>query len=116
MLYNVARLVQAVQQDLAFAEAVSHRFAAGSALNPARSAAEEQYAQALVELGHTFNNSKALTIAAESYMNLSPWDYYAKVTIFVCCLSCACIQQASRRCPLAVHECSLKTGLILHRI
>lgn len=64
------------QQDLAFAEAVSQRFAAGSALNPARAVAEEQYADALVKIGHSFNSSKALAIAAESYMNLSPWDYY----------------------------------------
>ncbi|DBA79517.1 TPA: hypothetical protein ACH3X2_007704 [Trebouxia sp. C0005] len=68
----------ASQQDLAFAEAASQRFAAGSALGPARTAAEEEYAKALLDIGRTFNNTKALAIAAESYMNLSPWDYYAQ--------------------------------------
>ena len=73
--------LQASQQDLAFAEAASQRFAAGSALNPARTTAEEQYADAMLDIGRTFNSTKALTIAAESYMNLSPWDYYAEVSI-----------------------------------
>lgn len=72
-------VMQAAQQDLAYAEAVSHRFEAGTALNPGRAQAEEQYADSLVLIGHKFNNSKALAIAAESYMNLSPWDYYIQV-------------------------------------
>ena len=72
-------VIQAVQQDLAYAEAVSHRFEAGTALNPGRAQAEEQYADSLVLIGRNFNNSKALAIAAESYMNLSPWDYYIEV-------------------------------------
>lgn len=72
-------LVQVVQQELAFAEAVSTRFAPGSALGPARAAAEESYAKALVAIGNQFNNSKATAIAAESYMNLSPWSYYNEV-------------------------------------
>lgn len=72
-------ITQAAQQDLAYAEAVSHRFQAGSALNPGRAQAEEQYAASLVLIGHNFNDSKALAIAAESYMNLSPWDYYVQV-------------------------------------
>ena len=72
-------MLQASQQDLAFAEAASQRFAAGNALGPARTAAEEEYAEALLDIGRTFNNAKALAIAAESYMNLSPWDYYAQV-------------------------------------
>ena len=72
-------VVQAAQQDLAYAEAVFHRFEAGSALNPGRARAEEQYADSLVLIGRKFNNSKALAIAAESYMNLSPWDYYIQV-------------------------------------
>lgn len=71
--------MQAAQQDLAYADAVSLRFAAGTALNPERAHVEEQYADALVQLGRHFNNSKALAIAAESYMNLSPWDYYTQV-------------------------------------
>ena len=77
---GLVSLLQASQQDLAFAEAASQRFAAGSALNPARTTAEEQYADAMLDIGRTFNDTDALTIAAESYMNLSPWDYYAKVS------------------------------------
>lgn len=72
-------VMQAAQQDLAYAEAVSHRFEAGTALNPARAQAEEQYADSLVLIGRNRNNSKALAIAAESYMNLSPWNYYIQV-------------------------------------
>lgn len=72
-------LMQAAQQDLAYADAVSNRFKLGTALNPGRAQAEEQYADSLVLIGRTFNNSKALAIAAESYMNLSPWDYYIQV-------------------------------------
>jgi len=77
--HRLLDVLQASQQDLAFAEAASQRFAAGSALGPARTAAEEEYAVALLDIGRTFNNTKALAIAAESYMNLSPWDYYAQV-------------------------------------
>ena len=77
---SVQGLLQASQQDLAFAEAASQRFAAGSALNPARTTAEEQYADAMLDIGRTFNDTNALTIAAESYMNLSPWDYYTNVS------------------------------------
>ena len=80
-------MLQESQQDLAFAEAASQRFAAGSALGPARTAAEEEYAEALLDIGRTFNNTKALAIAAESYMNLSPWDYYAQVCGYFGCLS-----------------------------
>lgn len=72
-------LMQAAQQDLSYANAVSKRFKAGTALNPGRAQAEEQHADSLVLIGRTFNNSKALAIAAESYMNLSPWDYYIQV-------------------------------------
>lgn len=71
--------MQAAQQDLAYAEAVSHRFEAGTALNPGRAEAEEQYADSMLLIGRNYNNSKALAIAAESYMNLSPWDYYVQV-------------------------------------
>ena len=78
-MQSIITHLQAAQQDLAFAEAVSRRFAAGTALNPGRYAAEEQYADALLQIGRDFNNSKALGIAAESYMNLSPWDYYSQV-------------------------------------
>ena len=74
-------LLQASQQDLAFAEAVSLRFAPNTALNPGRYTAEEQYADAVLKIGRDFNNSKALGIAAESYMNLSPWDYYSEVQL-----------------------------------
>lgn len=71
--------VQAAEQDLAYAEAVSRRFKAGTALNPGRAQAEEEYADSLELIGRRFNDSKALAIAAESYMNLSPWDYYSQV-------------------------------------
>ena len=71
--------MQVAQQDLAFAEAAWQRFAPGSALGPARAAAEEGYATALAAIADRFNNSKASAIAAESFMNLSPWDYYQQV-------------------------------------
>lgn len=85
--HRLLDVLQASQQDLAFAEAASQRFAAGSALGTARTAAEEEYAEALLDIGRTFNNTKALAIAAESYMNLSPWDYYAQVRAHFGCLS-----------------------------
>ena len=77
--------MQVAQQDLAFAEAVSQRFAPGTALGSARAAAEEGYATALVAIADRFNNSKASAIAAESFMNLSPWNYYQQVhtSVFV---------------------------------
>lgn len=68
----------AAEQDLAYAQAVSRRFKAGTALNPERAQAEQEYADSLELIGRRFNDSKALAIAAESYMNLSPWDYYSQ--------------------------------------
>lgn len=81
--------MQVVQQDLAFAVAASHRFAAGSAFGPARAAAEETYAATLANIGQEFNISMPFALAAESYMNLSPWNYYIQVKMHL--LSC-CIQ------------------------
>ena len=73
-------ILQAARQDLALAEAVSVRFKPGSALGQARAAAEEEYAEALVSIADTYNSTLASIIAAETYMNLSPWDYYQQVT------------------------------------
>lgn len=76
-------MMQVAQQDLAFAEAMSQRFAPASALGSARYAAEETYATALVAISDKFNNSKASAIAAESFMNLSPWNYYEQVLLLL---------------------------------
>ena len=72
-------ILQVVQQDLAFSEAVTGRFKPGSALGQARASAEEGYAEALANIAERYNNSQASAMAAESYMNLSPWDYYKQV-------------------------------------
>ena len=56
------------------------RFKPGSALGQARVAAEEEYAEALVSIAGYYNSTHASAIAAETYMNLSPWDYYQQVT------------------------------------
>lgn len=117
--------MQATQQDLAYAEAVSSRFKAGTALNPGRAQAEEEYADSLVLIGRRFNDSKALAIAAESYMNLSPWDYYAQVigylslcssSVMLCYLTPSHLTSAVRH-VLSVCVCSpTSCGLQLQKL
>ncbi|KAK9789960.1 hypothetical protein WJX73_005679 [Symbiochloris irregularis] len=53
------------------------RYAKGSdASLEAALAAEEAYARCLADLGSTWGDAAVLAMAAESYMNLFPWDYY----------------------------------------
>ena len=42
--------------------------------------------------GQKYNDPDAMAMAAESYMNLSPWDYYLPVSITT---EAACNAQAS---------------------
>ncbi|KAK9824022.1 hypothetical protein WJX72_007032 [[Myrmecia] bisecta] len=68
--------LQLAQKELAYAEAAVKRFAKGSERQPQRDAAEQAYAAAMRDIGYKYADQHALAIAAESYMNLSPWDYY----------------------------------------
>ena len=58
------------------AAAAVERFPDGSALRPARDAAEAAWARALAAAGREFRSGALLAVAAEALMNVSPWDYY----------------------------------------
>ena len=51
------------------------RFPPGSHMPPARDTAEQLYAQRMEQLGEEAGDVHLLGIAAEAFMNLSPWDY-----------------------------------------
>ena len=57
------------------ADAAVARFAAGASMQ-LRVAAEETFALKLADLGKAFQDAALMAMAAESLMNLSPWDYY----------------------------------------
>ncbi len=52
------------------------RFPEGTAAGDARHEAESEYADALAKVGGATNDAAVMAMAAEAYMNLSPWDYY----------------------------------------
>lgn len=52
------------------------RFPQGSETGDARAAAEREYAEALKALGTRTADAALIAMAAEAFMNLSPWDYY----------------------------------------
>lgn len=58
------------------AAAAVERFPDGSALRPARDAAEAAWARGLAAAGREFRSGALLAVAAEALMNVSPWDYY----------------------------------------
>ena len=57
------------------ANAAVARFAAGTSMQ-LRLAAEETFALKLADLGKAYQDAALMAMAAESLMNLSPWDYY----------------------------------------
>ena len=67
--------VQLARRELMLADAAVARFAGGRSMQ-ARLAAEETYALKLADLGKAFQDAGLMAMAAESLMNLSPWDYY----------------------------------------
>ena len=70
-------LMQLVKKEMALAIALAQkRFPEGSATGDRRHAAEEEFAQALAKLGGVLNDAVVMAMAAEAFMNLSPWDYY----------------------------------------
>ncbi len=70
-------LIQVAKKEMALAIAVAQkRFPEGSASGDRRHAAEEEYAQALAKVGGALNDAAVMAMAAEAFMNLSPWDYY----------------------------------------
>lgn len=52
------------------------RFPEGSATGAKRAAAEKEYAEAMQAVGVKLSDSVLIAMAAEAFMNLSPWDYY----------------------------------------
>lgn len=73
----LTHLAQLAKKELVLAVAMAmKRFPKGSELEPARSAAEREYAEALQAVGTKIEDAAILAMAAEAYMNLSPWDYY----------------------------------------
>ena len=79
------------KQELALTDALFHkRYNNGSEASLDRAlAAEQSYAEALAELGAAWKHAGVLAMAAESYMNLFPWDYYQ-----VCCVKALSVLQA----------------------
>ena len=67
---------QLARAEAAAAAAAVERFPDGSALRPARDAAEAAWARGLAAAGREFRSGALLAVAAEALMNVSPWDYY----------------------------------------
>jgi len=68
------------KKELALAVAMAlKRFPEGTATREKRMAAEKEYAEALQAVGTRIADAALIAMAAEAFMNLSPWDYY-KVT------------------------------------
>lgn len=73
---------QIAKQDVELTRALYFkRYANGSeaSLDTAH-AAELSYAETLAQLGKRWRDAGILAMAAESYMNLFPWDYYTQVS------------------------------------
>lgn len=68
--------LQEAKRELELAEAAEIRFEPETALQPESYIAQLNYAEKMEEIGHRYNDSYVLAMAAEGYMNLSPWDYY----------------------------------------
>ena len=69
--------VQMVKKEMALAIALAQkRFPEGSATGDRRHEAEREYADAMSKVGGATNDAAVMAMAAEAYMNLSPWDYY----------------------------------------
>ena len=88
--------MQAAKKELAMAIALSgKRFSEGSATGDRRHSAEKEYAEAMARIGGSLSDAAIMAMAAEAFMNLSPWDYYEvsshiPLTILNArCLSCA---------------------------
>ena len=65
------------KKELALAVALAlKRFPEGTETGDARAAAEKDYAEALKALGTRTADAALIAMAAEAFMNLSPWDYY----------------------------------------
>ncbi|KAK9849387.1 hypothetical protein WJX84_005215 [Apatococcus fuscideae] len=62
------------KKELAYAQAAQHRYEAGPEPD-VQAAAEIEYGIALRDIGHSWKDSHALAMAAEAFMNYSPWDY-----------------------------------------
>ena len=73
---NCSFALQLAHKEAALAAAAVARFPDGSALRPARDAAERTWAQTLAALGRGHADAALLAMAAEAFMNVSPWDYY----------------------------------------
>ena len=69
--------MQVAKKELAMAIALSgKRFPEGSASGDRRHSAEKEYAEAMARIGGSLNDAAIMAMAAEAFMNLSPWDYY----------------------------------------
>lgn len=65
------------KKEMALAIALAQkRFPEGSTTGDARHAAEKEYAEAMAKVGTALNDAPIMAMAAEAFMNLSPWDYY----------------------------------------
>jgi len=72
-----ASTVQVAKKELALATALAGaRFPEGTAAGDRRHAAEAEYAVATAKVGIALNDAAIMAMAAEAFMNLSPWDYY----------------------------------------
>ena len=78
-LLSLPFALQLARKEAALAAAAVARFPDGSALRPARDAAEAAWARALAALGREHRDAALLAMAAEALMNVSPWDYYQVV-------------------------------------
>jgi hypothetical protein len=73
------------------AAAAVARFPDGSALRPERDAAEAAWGRALAAAGREWGDAALLAVAAEAFMNVSPWDYYmARPSTGLDTLPCPC--------------------------
>jgi hypothetical protein len=68
---------QLARKELALAVALAlKRWPEGSGAQPARDAAEKEYAEAMATAGDKLSDAALLAMAGEAYMMLSPWRYY----------------------------------------
>lgn len=74
VLSDGACVVQLAKKELAYAQAAQRRYEAGPEAE-VQAAAEIEYGIALREIGHGWEDTNALAMAAEAFMNFSPWDY-----------------------------------------
>lgn len=69
--------MQQAKKELALTVAMAlKRFPEDSAVGDKRAAAEKDYAEAMQAVGARLSDSVLIAMAAEAFMNLSPWDYY----------------------------------------